>query len=252
MSLLLLEHHAKVAIALLLRQVFRDQLLQRADPMLAVLARLRREVGLQQPVVIRASDRASSVAAVQPRPGIAPVDVAQRDDVVVEAEVEEVGPAHAADADAGDVEPIARRRLTTAEHVPRHNRDGRGGGGCRSSRSRVSRSWCLVLVPRAWACGPCLVPAASFYYNRAYANADHSQPHDSRRRHHRLRRRRRYGRESAHRSRRQRADARSGPDVRYAPRFEDDGVALPVSTARPADPRAPVRRVRRRLGRLDA
>ena len=44
----------------------------------------------------------------------------------------------------------------------------------------------------------------------------------------------------------------AGADVRHAPRFENDGVALPVSAARPASSRAPVRRVRRRLGRLDA
>ena len=35
-------------------------------------------------------------------------------------------------------------------------------------------------------------------------------------------------------------------------RFEDDGVAVRVAAARPADSRAAVRRVRRRLGRLDA
>ena len=64
------------------------------------------------------------------RAGKAPIDVAQRDDVVVEAEVEEVGAAHAADADAGDVEPIAGRRLPAAEHVARNDRDGRGGRSC--------------------------------------------------------------------------------------------------------------------------
>ena len=81
--------------------------------MLAVLARFRREVGLQQPVLftleIRFQPRRRPASA-----GIAPVDVAQCDDVVVEAEVEQVDSAHAADADAGDVEPIARRRLSHA------------------------------------------------------------------------------------------------------------------------------------------
>ena len=81
--------------------------------------------------------------------------------------------------------------------------------------------------------------------------ADHSQPNPSRRRDYRLRRRRRHGRQGAHRSRRQRPDARSGRDVRHPPRFEDDGVALPVAAPGPAHSRAPVRRVRRRLGRLD-
>ena len=47
------------------------------------------------------------------------------------AEVEQVGPAHAADADAGDVEPVARRRLPSAEHVPRDDREARGRrAGC--------------------------------------------------------------------------------------------------------------------------
>ena len=41
--------------------------------------------------------------------------------------VEEVDPAHAADADAGDVEPIARRRLAASEHVTRNDGEARAG-----------------------------------------------------------------------------------------------------------------------------
>ncbi len=86
----------------------------------------------------------------------------------------------------------------------------------------------------------------------APVHADHPQSHRLRRCHRWLGRGRRHGREGADRSRRERPDARSRRDVRHAPRFEDDGVAVPIAEARPADSRAPVRRVRRRLGRLDA
>ena len=48
--------------------------------------------------------------------GVAPVDVAQRDDVLA-GEVDEIGAAHAADADSGDVERIAGRSEAAAEDV---------------------------------------------------------------------------------------------------------------------------------------
>ena len=96
-----------------------------------------------------------------------------------------------------------------------------------------------------------VVPCDAFYRLQSPL-ADHTQPDNPRRRHYRLGGRRRHGRQGPDRGRRQRPDARSRRDVRHAPRFEDDGVALSVPQAGLADSRAPVRRVRRGLGRLDA
>ncbi len=57
------------------------------------------------------------------------VQVAKRRDVLVGAVGQVVG-AHAADADPRDVEFLARRRIAgTAQHVPGHDGDDRGGRG---------------------------------------------------------------------------------------------------------------------------
>src|SRR5688572_23491213 len=77
----------------------------------------------------------------------------------------------------------------------------------------------------------------------ATSHADHPQSHRLRRRHRWFGRGRRHGRESPDRGRRERADARGRRDVRHAPRLENDGVAVQLAEARPADSRAPVRRV---------
>ena len=80
---LLLEHLAVVGVALLLRQILGGDALERRDAMLAVLARFGGQVGFEQPLFfalaggVERRDRPL-------RPGVAPVDVAQRDDVVVE------------------------------------------------------------------------------------------------------------------------------------------------------------------------
>ena len=68
------------------------------------------------------------VESGEPLVGVVPVDVADRDDVLGR-EVDEVGAAHAADADGRDVERVARRGEAAAEDVPRHDRKA---GRCRS------------------------------------------------------------------------------------------------------------------------
>ena len=79
---------------------------------------------LRQPLLFALESSAQRVPRLA---GIVPVDVAERDDVVAEREVEQVDLAHAADADAGDVQPIARRRLAAAEDMPRD--DGEASAG---------------------------------------------------------------------------------------------------------------------------
>ena len=73
-----------------------------------------------------------------------------------------------------------------------------------------------------------------------------------RRLHRRLRRRRRHGRQGADRGRRQRRHARGRADVEPVERLEHVRVALRFAAARRGDREAAVRRVRRRVRRLDA
>src|SRR5205814_5712153 len=61
----------------------------------------------------------------EPSVGVAPVDVAQGDDILA-GEIDHVAAPHPADADAGDVESVARRLESAAQHVPRN--DGQTGG----------------------------------------------------------------------------------------------------------------------------
>ena len=69
--------------------------------------------------------------------GVAPVHVAQGDDVVAAGDGVDVAPAHPADADAGDVQLLAGRRLAAAGHgVTRHN--GCNGGCTRRSLKKFT------------------------------------------------------------------------------------------------------------------
>ena len=105
--LLLVEHLAEVACSASCRgRSSAMSFFERLDAMLRCSCAPVRSVTFGS----RSCSRFRSASSDVPRlAGIAPVDVAERDDVVAEREVEEVDLAHAADADAGDVEPVARR-----------------------------------------------------------------------------------------------------------------------------------------------
>src|SRR5260370_5395772 len=102
--------------------------------------------------------------------GVTPIDVAERDDVLA-GEIDEVGAAHATDADAGDVEGVAGRNKAAAENVTRHDGEGDGsyrrvgeqfatrdgalfGHGVSVARSKVSTCASEVYGPRPSRCGP--------------------------------------------------------------------------------------------------
>jgi hypothetical protein len=87
------------------------------------------------------------VEAVERLAGVVPVDVAERHDVL-RCEVDQVRAPLTADADAGDVQRVARRRQPAAEDVARHDRETRArrgdlaneaaaGHGRRSNRADV-------------------------------------------------------------------------------------------------------------------
>ena len=67
------------------------------------------------------------VEAIEALAGIAPVDVAQRHDVLA-CEIDQIGAAHAADAHTSDVEHVAGRSEATTHHVT-----GNDGHCCTSS-----------------------------------------------------------------------------------------------------------------------
>src|SRR5947209_11634494 len=71
---------------------------------------------------------------------IAPVDIAEGDNVLA-GKVDEVLAAHAANADAGDVQQIARRCETPSEHAAGHKGRGSTTGrrGARSEERRVGK-----------------------------------------------------------------------------------------------------------------
>jgi hypothetical protein len=124
---LLLEHAPVIAMAFHLRKIVRDDSLQRTNAVRGVAAAFLAGDGRQAllfPCEIRGQ-------AVPRSTGVIPVGITQGDDVVVEAEIEQVDPAHAADADAGDVQPVAGRREAAPKHVTRHDRHCRRGADCR-------------------------------------------------------------------------------------------------------------------------
>ena len=84
------------------------------------------------------------IEAIETFVGVAPIDIADGDNVLV-GEIDEIGVTHAADADAGDVEEIAGRRVATAEYVARHDRESRRGGG-RLREKRSARNGFFRLI----------------------------------------------------------------------------------------------------------
>ncbi len=138
--LLAIEHLAIVLIALGLRQmlvlqphqVFELRCRFRAIEFDRRLARSRRRRPLLD---ARPQVRDVGVEPLEPLAGIAPVDVAEGDDILA-CQVDQVAAAHAADADSGDVQRIAGRRESPAEHVPRD--DGECGAPCRHFREKRS------------------------------------------------------------------------------------------------------------------
>jgi len=126
---LICQHAPEIAMPCDLRHVLGDQLLERGDTRFAVAPR------------VRGGDFGKAVFfALQiggqciPRPAREiPIDVAQRDDVVVDAEVEQVDPAHAANADARDVQTIAGRSKAATEHVAGDD------GECRAGDADISQ-----------------------------------------------------------------------------------------------------------------
>ncbi len=261
--LLLLEHFPVVAVALHLREVFRDDAFERRDSIEAVLA--RRGVGdlRETPLFAR-----QVVGQRAPRlPCVIPVHVAQRDDVVLDAEVEQVDLAHPADADASDVEAIARRGQAAAQHVPWHDGESRAGGReCLDEIASRRHERVLSTTSRAAQAGRLnrfvfLCPDANTAEARVQAviqsparetHADHQESSHLRRVCHRLGGGRRHGRQGAHRGWRRRRDARSRSDLGYTERLEDAGVAVRLAAPGRRDAGPAVRRVRRQPGRLDA
>ncbi len=68
------------------------------------------------------------VETVEGLSGVAPIDVAERDDVLA-GEIDEIGAAHSTDTDASDVEGVAGRNEAAAEDVARHDAECGGGYG---------------------------------------------------------------------------------------------------------------------------
>ena len=80
------------------------------------------------------------VVGKHPR-GVAPVHVAQGDDVVA-GHAADVAPAHSADADAGDVQLLAGRRLPALRHgMSRHDGDRRGSARGSEEFTTLQRSF---------------------------------------------------------------------------------------------------------------
>ncbi len=139
---LLVEHLAIVGIALEFREVHVFQALHSLDANLCALGVEGLEAGgdllwRQHRRIFEALLRGFDfgVEAVEAFVGVAPIDVADGDDILV-GEIDEIRAAHAADADAGDVEQIAGRRVAAAENMARHDREsGRGCGGFRDKRA---------------------------------------------------------------------------------------------------------------------
>src|SRR5260370_33581673 len=74
------------------------------------------------------------IQPIQRFPRIAPVDIAERHDIL-RGKIDEIRPPHAADADARDVEHIAGWHETAAENMA-------GDGGQRGSSSNGRRNKC--------------------------------------------------------------------------------------------------------------
>src|SRR5437867_7979845 len=85
----------------------------------------RRRRGRQFDALLQALD--VDIEPVEPLASIAPVHIAQGDDVLA-CEVDEIGAAHAADSNAGNVQRIAWRSESAAENVS-------GNNGARSASS---------------------------------------------------------------------------------------------------------------------
>ncbi len=127
--LLVLEHIAIVLIALRSRQMVGLELDHGIEPRLRLYAiephgRLSRARRWRRLIDARAQVLDVGVEPIERLAGIAPVHVAQRHDVLA-GEVDQVIAAHAADANAGDVQRVARRSESTPEDAPWH--DGKRG-----------------------------------------------------------------------------------------------------------------------------
>src|SRR6202041_41655 len=74
--------------------------------------------------------------------GVAPIHIAKSHDILT-GEIDEVGAAHAANADARDIQRVAGWNESAAKHVPGNDGDdsrGRGGfGQKRAARDRFRR-----------------------------------------------------------------------------------------------------------------
>src|SRR5258708_9804291 len=85
---------------------------------------------------IRRLDALAQILDIGVEPGkafvrVAPIDIAQRDNILA-GKIDDVGAAHSADTNSGDIQQIAGRSRSAAEHVPRHDRQS-GTNHCRVS-----------------------------------------------------------------------------------------------------------------------
>ena len=130
--LLMLEHVAIVLIAF----GFRQMLVFQADHSVETgfgfdaiefdgrLSRGGLRIGLIEALL---QIRDFCVETVEGVAGVAPVHVAERHDILA-GKIDQIGAAHAADADSGDIQQVAGRSKTATEDVSWHN--GEAGGAC--------------------------------------------------------------------------------------------------------------------------